>query len=139
MTTITTHGRRIIPRGNLAENPDDLFDFRIWLAQHHLPDPDMIPLGSEFFCDDDAKTVTVERWALNKNGNKYFGDERNALAREWVTVQLEEPAAEPPDCCTVYKLFPHEHEPLVEITALNDSHERYLCKHCHDQYWGDPR
>src|SRR5215216_6999730 len=103
MSTITSHGRRVIPCGSLAEDLDALLDMRIWLAQHQLPDVDMIPLGAEIYCDDDARTVTVERWALNENGNKYVGNERNALARAYVTVQLEAPALDPPSCCTVYK------------------------------------
>ena len=90
MTTRTVYPDKSFPQ----LGPELDLDWRIWLAQHGLPNPEDLPLrNNPIICDDTARTVTVERYVRTPKGHCQLDPSRpNELLTEPVTVQLEAPA-----------------------------------------------
>jgi hypothetical protein len=79
---------------------DDRAAWQEWLHRHGVVDPNVIPLGSRLVVDDDARTVTFERFLVDHTGQLVtFPDEDGepTLATQKLTVQLEAPAAPIPN------------------------------------------
>lgn len=81
-----------------------------WAMRHGFPDLIDIPAHSEFVCDDQARTITVEHKMHDRLGNPIiicdetcrdiYGDGHHngppwhteTIMTEWLTIQLESPA-----------------------------------------------
>jgi hypothetical protein len=89
MTTRTVHPDKGLPQ----LGPELNLDWRIWLAQHGLPDSDRIVHNGPIVCDDDARTAAARCFVKNDHGHSILDREHpNELLTEWVVVQLEAPA-----------------------------------------------